>query len=221
MTPNAPKRNDEPLQTSSQRRELRIVKRLQAIAQAGLTYGESKYDLERYEELRALAVELAAIYGDAEPAKARGIFANETGYQTPKLDVRAVCFREGKLLMTREEVDGKWTPPGGWADVGYSPFEIAVKEAREESGFVVEPKRLLAVLDKEKHAHPPSIHHTLKLFVLCEIVGGEAETGTETTGVGFFAEDDLPPLSEDRITPEQIALLFEFYRNPGKPTVCD
>lgn len=200
---------------------LTTAQRIQAIAQAGLTYGENQYDLERYEELRQLSASMLSDYTDTPFEKIIGLFDKEVGYQTPKVDVRGVIFKDGKLLMVREVVDGGWTVPGGWADVGYSPSEIAVKEVQEEAGIAVKPVRLLAVLDKKCHPHPPAPFYVYKLFILCEHLSGEPAIGMETTDVGYFGPNELPTLSTERLTASQAALMFEFLHDPAKETVFD
>ncbi|MBC7923923.1 MAG: NUDIX hydrolase [Ferruginibacter sp.] len=200
---------------------LEIAKRMQALAQAGLTYAENGYDRERYEELQTISLDILHRLTDEPVEKIRSLFTNETGYQTPKVDVRAVVFEGEKILMVRENTDNRWSLPGGWADVGYSPKEVAIKEVREEAGLVVEPTRLLALLDKKCHPHPPSPFHIYKVFILCRTVGGELVPGLETNGVGYFAEDRLPDLSLDRITETQIRLMFELASNPGRDVAFD
>jgi len=153
--------------------------------------------------------------------KIRNLFANETGYATPKVDVRAVVFKDEKILMVKEKAGGVWSLPGGWGDIGLTPSEVAVNEVKEESGFDVKAVKLLGVLDKKCHPHPPSPYHVYKIFILCEIVGGEAQTGIETNAVEFFAEDDLPPLSIGRNTESQIKLAFEYLHHPEKPVYFD
>lgn len=191
---------------------LEWAKQIQAISQTGLAYSKDIYDLERFEMLRDLSVDILNAYSDVETEKIRELFAGESGYATPKADVRAVVFRDGKLLLVRERLDGAWALPGGWADVGLSPKEVAVKEVKEESGFDVKAVRLLGVLDKKFHAHPPSPWHVYKMFILYEIAGGEAKSGVETLQVGFFGEDELPELSTERNTEEQLRWLFEIGR---------
>jgi ADP-ribose pyrophosphatase YjhB (NUDIX family) len=109
----------------------------------------------------------------------------------------------------------------GWGDIGLSPNEVVVKEIKEESGFEAEPIRLLGVMDKKFHEHPPSPFHVYKFFIQCRIIGGQAAGGVETTEVGFFAEDALPELSAERNTPSQIHKMFEYLRDPGKEMFCD
>ena len=200
---------------------IKIAKEIQAIAQAGLTYGENKYDIDRYQQLRRLSVQIVADHTDEPIEKITSIFASEEGYQTPKVDVRGVVFRNGKILMVRESIDGKWTLPGGWADVNYSPFEIATKEVWEEAGIEVNPVRLLAVFDKMKHPHPPDLYHVYKLFILCEDSGQQTKPGMETTDVDWVDRNKIPELSELRITKEQILTMFEFLDNPDKDVMCD
>lgn len=200
---------------------LLIAKEIQSIAQAGLTYGENKYDLDRYRQLRELSVRIMKEYTNAPYKKIRDLFASEKGYQTPKVDIRSVVFREGRILMVRESIDGLWTLPGGWADVNYSPFEIAAKEVFEEAGIHVKPKRLLAVFDKMKHSHPPDLYHVYKLFILCNDSGQNVKPGMETIDVGWFDRNNIPGLSTLRITKEQIEIMFEFYNHPEKDVMCD
>lgn len=202
-------------------RGIEWAKRIQAIAQAGLTYSKDGYDLERFEELRAISVEMMAAYSGMGIHQVANLFANESGYQTPKVDVRSVVMQDGKMLLVKETSDGCWSLPGGWADIGLSAGEVAVKEVKEESGYDVEPVRLLAVLDRNKHPHPPLAYHVYKLFILCKLTGGQAQTSIETSGSGFFAENELPPLSTDRITAGQIAMLFRQVREQSAETVFD
>ncbi|ASA19683.1 NUDIX hydrolase [Paenibacillus donghaensis] len=197
------------------------AKEIQGIAQTGLTYAKDVYDIERYEALRELSVDIMANYTYESKEQIRLSFAGEDGYATPKVDIRGVVFRENEILLVREKMDGKWALPGGWGDIGLSPSEVVVKEIREESGFEAEAIRLLAVLDKKFHQHPPEPYHVYKLFILCRITGGAAAEGVETSGVAFFAEDGLPELSEERNTLAQLHTLFEFNRNPDKPVILD
>lgn len=200
---------------------LEWAKEIQAISQAGLAYTKDVYDKERFERLRELSIEIMQEYTEAGSDKIRSLFASETGYQTPKVDVRGVIFQNGKLLLVREKADGAWALPGGWADVGLSPAEVAVKEVKEEAGFDVRAVRLLAVLDKKFHGHPPSPFHVYKMFVECAITGGAAGIGTETSDVGFFGRDELPPLSVERNTAEQLERLFEYENRADLPVWLD
>ena len=208
---------------------LLIAQRLQALAQAGLAYSTNAFDVERFEEIRGLSVRLLGELTDEPYEKIVRVFASETGYQTPKVDVRAVVFRVAdgahEILMVRETNDrGRWTLPGGWADVGYTPFETAEKEALEETGLIVEAVRLLALLDKRKHEHPAQPWYIYKAFIRCEVVGGELlQVTAETGGARWFtlAEALEAELSVDRLTASQLELMFRFAEDPGMMVVCD
>jgi ADP-ribose pyrophosphatase YjhB (NUDIX family) len=200
------------------------AKRIQAIAQAGLTYSESSYDQDRYQTLRALSVEIMASHldlADGERPRLAELFASDYGYPTPKVDVRAFVVADGKVLMVRERADGRWSIPGGWADVGSSPAEMAVRETAEESGYQVEARRLLAVWDKARHNPSPFPADVYKLVVACDLVGGTGAAGSETLDVGWFAPDRLPELSVGRITVAQIHRLAELHAHPEFPPDLD
>lgn len=200
---------------------LQWAKELQAIAQAGLTYSKDIYDVERFEDIRNISLEIMSEYTKVDATIIRDFFANETGYATPKVDIRAVVFQDNKILMVKEKTDKSWSLPGGWGDIGLTPAEVAVKEVQEESGYEVKAVKLIAVMDKKCHPHPPSPYHVYKMFIQCEIVGGEAKEGVETSSVGFFAKDDLPPLSIPRNTESQILLAFKHMGNPMEPVYFD
>ena len=157
---------------------LKNAHQLQSMAEGGLTYSTQIYDRERYEQLMELSAEIVTEYSSMNMEKVHELFRLEKGYLTPKVDVRGVIFRDDEILLVRELLDGKWSLPGGWADVGYSPSEMVVKEVREEAGLNVKATRLLAVLDKRCHPHPPDIYYVYKLFFLCEEVDGAMKTQT-------------------------------------------
>jgi ADP-ribose pyrophosphatase YjhB (NUDIX family) len=197
------------------------ARELQALAQTGLAFSANPYDRERYEMLRALASRMMAAQTAAPADRVEALFANETGYATPKIDVRAAAFDDrARLLMVRESADaGRWTLPGGFADVNMTVAESVVKEVREESGFDVRVRKVAAVLDRTRQGHPPAVFSCCKLFYLCDVIGGAATTSLETSEVGWFAEADVPgDLSLGRVLPSQIARMFEHHRNPGLST---
>lgn len=195
-------------------RWLEWAKTLQAIAQNGLTYTENPFDIERYQSIRQIAAEMMAAYSEKDPQYILNLFRGEVGAATPKVDVRGVVFRDNKILLVKERQDGCWTLPGGWADVGESPSQSVEREVYEESGYETRAVKLLAVFDRNRHPHSPSPYHVYKLFFQCELVSGEPKPSIETTEVAFFAEDKLPVLSSARVTPSQIAQLFEYARHP-------
>jgi ADP-ribose pyrophosphatase YjhB (NUDIX family) len=198
------------------------ARRLQALAQVGLEYAESEYDTERYTAVRAVAAEMLDAGSDLRPQQIRGLLDSQTGYATPKVDVRGAVIRGDSILLVREKQDGGWCLPGGWADTDETPSEAVAREVREESGFIVRPVRHIAVWDRTLHGHiPPHPFRIYKLFFLCNCIGGEAKPSRETSEVGFFRENEIPPLSMARTTPSQIARIFEHHRNPGLPADFD
>lgn len=180
---------------------------MQAIAQSGIHFTASEFDRERYEELRGLSVELAGTVCDTRPSKIHDLFTNETGFQTPKVDIRSVVLKEGKLLMVREKIDGRYSMPGGFADINYSPSEVAVKEVREETGLNVRFNRVLAIADTDRHGFPPLPYHFYKIVVLCDLVDGVLRDSIETSEAGFFDFDNLPELSVERNTPAFLEMI--------------
>ena len=198
-----------------------LAQRIQAIAQTGLTYATSPYDVERYDELSAIAASMSAGPEPERIALAAKLFAANHGYATPKVDVRGAVFQDGRLLLVREREDGCWTLPGGWAEVGQSAAESVVREVREESGYIVRAVRLLACWDRNKHPHPPIPFHAYKLAFHCELLGGSSAASAETTEVDFFAEDQIPELSLTRTLPEQIRFVFQCLSDPQAPTWFD
>ena len=159
---------------------------LQSIAQAGLTFGENQYDRDRYEQIRDIVVEILHEYTDMDHKKIRDLFASETGYQTPKVDIRSAVFKDNSILMVKEKVDGTWSLPGGWADVNTSVSESAIRECIEEAGAVVKPKRIIAIHLGNKHNNHNFPFTIYKIFVECELIENRFQENTETLGCGFF-----------------------------------
>jgi ADP-ribose pyrophosphatase YjhB (NUDIX family) len=198
---------------------LALVRRLQAIAATGLEYARDPYDLARYTELRALTAELAGSPGDERLA---ALVTDDAGHPTPKVDVRGALFDDGRVLLVRERADGRWTLPGGWADLDDSPREAVEREVREESGWAVRATRLFAVHDRDRHNHPPHVHRIYKLFFLCErLPGGPGEPDHEVDAVGFFGLDAVPPLSTGRTSLDQLRTAFAHRADPALPTDFD
>ena len=182
---------------------------LQSLAQAGLTYGNDPYDLERYKRIREISAEMVAHKSDIPAEKVKELFCNETGYQTPKVDTRAAIFNDGKILLVHES-NGTWSLPGGWCDVNQSVAENAVKETFEEAGLRVTADRLIAVQDRNKHNKPIYAYGVIKVFVLCSVVGGEFVPNIETTETKYFGRDELPEnLAGEKTSREQILMCFD------------
>lgn len=195
--------------------KLDAFKELAAIGQTGAHFAKDPHDLQRYQRISELAAVLLAGCSDVSAEKIHAWSREEFGYATPKVDVRAFIADGDRVLLVREDADeGRWTLPGGWADVNESPSESVVREVEEESGYVVRPLRLLAVLDRERQGHePPFPYHVYKLFFHCEIVGGGPRATSESSGSAFFAQDALPELSLSRVLPQQIHGFFHAIRS--------
>ncbi len=193
---------------------------LQALAQTGLTYSKDVFDLERFTRIREIAAEMVARQTGLGLERVKDLFCNETGYQTPKLDCRAAIFRRGKILLVRERA-GRWALPGGWVDVHLSVAENTVKEAREEAGIEVAPVKVIAVQDRNRRNPPRYAYGICKIFVLCIETGGAFRENPETTALDSFSLDDLPPLAEEKVTREQIAMCFAAHADPGWQTLLD
>ncbi len=192
------------------------ARELQSLAQAGLHYSRDKFDIERFERIREISATMIAEISHEPLEKVKDIFCCEKGYQTPKVDVRAAIIEDGKILLVREN-DGRWSMPGGWADVGLSAGENAEKEASEEAGARVKAGRLVAVQDWQKNngAGRVSAISVYKMFILCDYLGGEFAENIETTECGWFSPDTLPELSHEKNTREQIEMCFEAAVTPS------
>lgn len=194
---------------------------IQAMAQSGLAYSHDVYDKERYERLREISAEMLAERSDVPLEKVKDLFCNERGYQTPKLDTRAAIFKDGKILLTHEN-NGTWALPGGWCDVLESVRSNTVKEVKEETGLDVKAVRLIALQDRNKHNVPTYAYGICKVFVLCEIVGGEFVENIETTEIAFFDFDDLPEnLANEKTNKEQIRMCFAAYKDENWQPLFD
>jgi ADP-ribose pyrophosphatase YjhB (NUDIX family) len=206
---------------SQEPRWLLLARELSAMAQTGLTFSKDPYDRLRYERLRELAAQMFAQGSETEYQTILESLRGQSGYATPKVDVRGAAFRDNRVLLVREITDGKWTLPGGWADVNQTPSQCVVREIAEESGFQARTLKLAAVHDYQTRNH---LHHKdsiYKLMFICEIIGGEARPSNETSDVEFFSLDNLPPLSIGRSTAAQIELMFRHRDDPGLATEFD
>jgi ADP-ribose pyrophosphatase YjhB (NUDIX family) len=200
---------------------LEWARQLQTIAQAGLTYAQDTFDIERYEAIRRLAAEMLAAQANADLTAVQNLFAGEYGHPTPKVDVRGAIFKDDTILLVKERADGGWTLPGGWADINESPAQAVVREVYEESGYQTRAVKLLALYDRRLHDHPPHPWHIYKLFFQCDLVGGAPTISGETDDVAFFKPSEIPQLSVARVTAAQIARFFDHYRHPEWPTDFD
>ena len=187
---------------------LEWAKELQSIAQTGLFYGRDVFDRERYQRIREIAAQMLSMRADLPMDKVIEVFCSDTGYQTPKVDSRAAIFRDGRILLVREN-DGRWSLPGGWCEYNLAPADNAVKEAKEEAGVDVTVKKLIAVHDKNKHNPKPYLFSVIKIFYLCELTGGEFVPNIETSASGFFSLEELPEMAEEKCSGDQVRMCFE------------
>ncbi len=174
---------------------------LAGIARTGLAFTESLYERERFEEVLKIAADIRVASGSDEgrfnPSEVvagwlDSVGTGVAGYVTPKVTVGAlVGDDDGKLLLIQRADSGVWLYPTGWADVGYSPAEVVVKEVEEESGIHAEPLRIVAVFDGLRLGATGLPFYSLVFH--CRAVGGSLRRHPlETTDVGWFSEDELP-----------------------------
>lgn len=193
---------------------------IQALAQAGLTYTKDPFDQERFERLRTIATEMLSVQSPIPIPHLRQLFAEEVGYPTPKLDTRAAIFSDNKILLVQEK-NGLWSLPGGWVDIDQSIKENTVKETFEETGLTVEPLRITAVQDRNKHNLPRYAYSVCKIFVECRLIGGHFVKNIETTQIDWFSLSSLPSLAEEKNTKKQIEMCFEAHSHDAWDILFD
>jgi ADP-ribose pyrophosphatase YjhB (NUDIX family) len=200
---------------------LQWAREIQALSQAGSHYAVDNYQRERYARLSEIAAEIISAQSDLDQEPLVKLFTQQVGYPTPRVDVRAAVFKEGKLLLVRERDDGGWTMPGGWADVGDIPSESAERETMEEAGFRVKARKLIGVYDANRTG-PLEIFHAFKIIFLCEIMDGVASPSYETSEAAFFGPDEIPAiLSRERTKLRHIHDAFAALEDPQQQTVFD
>ncbi len=200
---------------------LQWAKALESIAQNGLTFAHDPFDRDRYTQLQRITAEIVSSNSDADFAKVLELFQQEQGYATPKVDVRAAVFRADEILMVCEREDGLWSLPGGYADVGEPPSQVAVREILEETGYSTKAVRLLAVYDRDLRDHPPQLFHTYKIFLQCELLDENPKPETDSAGAAFYPLGKLPPLSLTRVTEAEITRMFDHLHDPSLPADFD
>ena len=200
---------------------LTMGRELRALAQIGLTFCKDPFDRQRYERIQELAASLLAEGSGLDRTRLLDLCHSDAGYATPKVDVRGAAFRDGRVLLVRERSDGRWTLPGGWADVNQTPAQCVVREIAEESGFHARAVKLAAVHDYRRRNAPHHIDSIYKLFFICEITGGNARASDETSEVEFFSRAELPALSVGRTTAAQIELVYRHAADPSLATDFD
>ena len=191
-----------------------------SLSQAGLTYSQNPFDLDRYKRLQQITAEMIASQSEIEEESVLESFSMQAGYITPKIDVRGAVVHEGKILLIQERADGKWAMPGGWADLGNAPASVAEREVWEESGFRVKAEKVVAVIDANR-IQPFEFYHAYKIIFLCKLLDGGPRTSYETLAVDFFVPGALPPLSSYRTNQSMIEEVYAHLKNPHRPTAFD
>jgi len=191
-----------------------------SMSQAGLTYSENEFDKERYKRLLEITAEMIESQSELSKESVLESFSMQTGYATPKIDVRGAVVNEGKILLIQERMDGKWAMPGGWVDLGNAPASAAEREVWEESGYRVKAGKVVAVIDANR-IEPMEFYHAFKIIFLCELIGGEPTISHETLAVDFFDPDNIPPLSIYRTNESMLQEVFAHVNNPSRPTAFD
>jgi ADP-ribose pyrophosphatase YjhB (NUDIX family) len=191
-----------------------------SLSQAGLTYSQNPFDIDRYKRLQEMAAEMIASQSEISKESILESFTMQAGYITPKVDVRGAVVHEGKILLIQERADGKWAMPGGWADLGNSPASVAEREAWEESGYRVKAEKVVSVIDANR-IEPLEFYHAYKIIFLCKLLGGEPSTSHETLAVNFFDPNNLPPLSMYRTNEAMLREVFAHVADPNRPASFD
>ncbi len=201
-------------------RLITYIAELQSIAQTGLFYAADVFDKERYERLREIAAEMMAEKTALTLDRVKDLFCADYGYQTPKVDTRAVIFKDDKILLVHEK-SGRWSMPGGWCEFRMSPADNTIKEAKEEAGLDIAIRSVIAVQDRDRHNTPRYAYGVVKIFYLCDALGGEFHANSETTEIAYFSENELPPLAQEKCTEEQVHMCFEAGRSDAWQTRFD
>lgn len=191
-----------------------------SMSQAGLTYSQNEFDIERYKRLQEITAEMLESQSELSKESVLKSFSMQAGYATPKIDVRGAVVHEGKILLIQEKMDGRWAMPGGWADLGNTPASVAEREVWEESGYHVKAEKVVAVLDANR-IEPMEFYHAFKIIFLCTLIGGEPHVSHETLAVDFFELNELPPLSLYRTNENMLREVFAHVQDPQRRTVFD
>lgn len=189
---------------------VKYLQRMIAITDTGLTFTKDPFDRERYEDLRDFLSEMLNQASDLDSEEVAEVLKPTSAYATPLMDVCAWIVEDEKICLVRGQGEDSWALPGGFGEVGYSPTENILKEIEEETGFKVKVERLLAVFDTNRF-QLQSKQYTKFVFG-CKLLDGQFQENQEIADLQFFAIDQLPNLSEKRITKEQIELLWQVYQ---------
>jgi ADP-ribose pyrophosphatase YjhB (NUDIX family) len=200
---------------------LKIAREIQQLSQTGAAFAVTDYEKNRYKRLTEITAEIIDHHTDLEKESVQKVLMEQPGYATPKIDIRAAVIKDGKILLVQESTDNCWAMPGGWADVGDIPSEVAIRETKEESGYDVKPVKVIGVYDANRIGGRLEFFHAFKIIFLCELIGGKAQTSEETLDVRFFDFDVLPPLSMNRTNNKHIDEIKLHLSNSERKTFFD
>ena len=200
---------------------LKWAREIQQLSQTGLAFAVTDYEKKRYTRLIEIAAEIVSDHTQLEKDSVQKVLMEQPGYATPKVDIRAAVIKEGKILLVHERSDDKWAMPGGWADVGDIPSEVAIRETKEESGYDVKPVKVVGVFDANRQGGQLEFFHAFKIIFLCDLTGGEAKTSDETMDIRFFSFDNLPPFSQNRTNDKHINEIIAHLRDPQRKAYFD
>lgn len=200
---------------------LKWAREIQSLGQIGLAFSENHYEKARNKRIIEIASEIVEKHTELEKEPVQKVLMNQPGYATPKIDVRSAVIKDGKILLVRETDDKRWAMPGGWADVGDYPSQVAVRETKEESGFDVDVKKIIGVFDANRNGRMLEFFHAFKIVFLCELTGGEAKISDETLEVGFFDLNNLPELSPNRTNEKHIEEIKKHLVDVNRPALFE
>lgn len=200
---------------------LNIAREIQQLAQTGSAFAVTAYEKDRYKRLTEITAEIIENHTTLEKESVNKVLMEHPGYATPKIDVRAAVIKDDKILLVQESTDNCWAMPGGWADVGDIPSEVAIRETKEESGFDVHPIKVIGVYDANRVGGRLEFYHAFKIIFLCELIGGKAATSDETLDVRFFNFNELPLLSLNRTNEKHLDEIKLHLKNPDRKTYFD
>ena len=189
---------------------VKYLQRMIALTDTGLTFTKDPFDRERYEDLRSLLSKMLNQGLDIDSEEVAEVMTPTSAYATPLMDVRAWIVEDEKICLVRGQGENDWALPGGFGEVGYSPTENILKEIEEETGFKAKVERLLAVFDTNRFQLQSKQY--AKFVFECKLLDGQFQENQEIADLQFFAIDQLPALSEKRITKEQIEILWQVYQ---------
>ena len=186
------------------------LQRMLAITDTGLTYTKDPFDRERYEDLRQILSSILQDQTELVQEELTAILKPTGSYATPLMDVRAWIVQDQKICLVRGQGEDTWALPGGFGEVGYSPKENIRKEVQEETGFTAEVGSLLAIFDTNRFRLQNKQY--AKFVFDCQLLDGQFQENQEIAELEFFDIKNLPPLSEKRITQEQMEILWQVYQ---------